>query len=325
MDLAKNLAQWRNQSPEQWIAQANRFLPPIVIAILILLLAFKAADLTWRLLDSPAEQDVVPVAVLTQVSIGSASDGGYDALTAWEPFGRVPDETTDAISADLLLDAPDTSLNVTLHGAWEAQELPTRGSLVVPEKGVAVISSGRGQQKVYWTGQNIEDVAGATLHSVFTDRVLLNRGSGRLETLRYPETDNAPIQNSRLVARPEARTSNPPPALTSAADLADSVGQMAAVLGQHVQFAGQTENGQIIGFRVQPLGDGQVFSQTGFEPGDILTEVNGLVLANGLNIPQLMQALGETAQANVTVRRNGTDQAIVLNISDIQQLAESLQ
>ena len=46
MDLAKNLAQWRDQSPEQWIAVANRYLPPIVVGVLVLLIAFKAADLT---------------------------------------------------------------------------------------------------------------------------------------------------------------------------------------------------------------------------------------------------------------------------------------
>jgi general secretion pathway protein C len=325
MDLAKNLAQWRDQSPEQWMAQANRILPPIVVAVLILLIAFKAADLTWRLLDSPADQDIVPPPAQVAASAAGPAETGYDVLTAWTPFGRPPDENSEAIVADLLLDAPDTTLNLTLHGAWQAQELPERGSVVVPEKGVAVISSGRGQQRVYWTGQNIEDVAAATLHSVFVDRVLLDRGGGRLETLRFPETDATPAQNSRLVARTPTMPTIQPDSLNAAAELADSVGQVAAVLGQHIQFAGQTENGRIIGFRVQPMGDGQVFSQLGLEPGDVLTEVNGLALANGLNIPQLMQALGESAQASVTVRRNGADQALILNIGDVQRLADSLQ
>lgn len=325
MDLAKNLAQWRDQSPEQWIALANRILPPIVVAGLVLLLAFKAADLTWQLLDSPADQDIVPTAAPVAIATNAPLESSYGVLAAWEPFGSAPEESTGEIDASVILDAPDTTLNVTLHGAWQAQELPVRGSLVVPEKGVAIISSGRGQQQVYWTGQNIEEVAATTLHSVFTDRVLLDRGSGRLETLRYPETENAPVPNSRIVARPQQRRTTTPQTLNTAASLADAVGQAAAVLGEHVQFAGQTENGQVIGFRVQPKGDGQVFSQLGLEPGDILTEVNGLRLNDLRNTAQVMQTLGETAQANVTVRRNGTDQALVLNIGDIQRLAESLQ
>ena len=53
MDLAKNLAQWRDQSPEQWVAQANRFLPPVVMALLVLGIAYQLAGLTWRLTAAP--------------------------------------------------------------------------------------------------------------------------------------------------------------------------------------------------------------------------------------------------------------------------------
>lgn len=325
MDLAKNLAQWRDQPPEQWIALANRYLPPIIVAVLVLLLAIKAADLTWRLLDSQTEQDVVPVAVSASPASTGAASTSYDALNDWAPFGEAPDESTAAISADLLLDAPDTTLNVKLHGTIQAQELPERGSVVVPERGSAVISSGRGEQKVYHTSDSIEDVGSATLHSVFTDRVLLDRGGGRLETLRYPETSTAPQSNSRIVARPQVQTSPPPQDLNAAASIAEAATQAVAMLGEHMQIAMHMENGQMVGVRVQPQGDGQVFTQLGLEPGDILTEVNGLRLDSVTNTTQVIQALGQAAQASVTIRRNGADQAMVLNIGDIQRLAQSRQ
>jgi general secretion pathway protein C len=325
MDLAKNLAQWRDQSPEQWIALGNRYLPRIGVALLVLLIAFKAADLTWRLLDSRATSDVVPIAMEAQTSNGGPVSSDYNVLTAWEPFGKAPDESTEAIPADLLLDAPDTTLNLTLAGTLQASELPERGSTVVPERGSAIISTGRNvnDQKVYWTGETIENAGSTTLHSVFRDRVLLERG-GRLETLRYPEPEATPQLNSRIPAR-SRQTNTLPQDLSTAAQVADAVTQTAAILGQHMTIAMHSENGQMVGFRVQPIGDGQVFSQLGLEPGDILTEVNGTQLNSLRNSSQVIQALGEAAQATVTIRRNGADQAMVLNVGDIQRIAESLQ
>lgn len=326
MDLAKNLVHWREQSPEQWIALGNRYLPRIAVGLLVLLIAFNAADLTWRLLDSPATQDVVPVATRTEVATNGTIAGNYEALTAWEPFGSAPDENAEPISADLLLDAPETTLSLTLAGTLQASDLPERGSAVIPERGAAIIFSGRDQQHVYWTGDAIENVGATKLHSVFHDRVLLDRGSGRLETLRYAEAGDTNQLNSRVAAR--SALPSPQPLvqdLNSAADMADAVSQAASVLGEYMQIAMHTENSQMVGFRVQPRGDGQVFAQLGLEPGDILTEVNGIQLNNLRNSAQVIQALGETPQASVTIRRNGADQALILNIGDLQRLAESLQ
>jgi general secretion pathway protein C len=324
MDLAKNLAHWRDQSPEQWIALGNRYLPPIAVALLVLLIAFKAADLTWRLLDAQATPDAVPIAMPAEASTGGPVSGSYAALAAWEPFGKAPDESAEPISADLLLDAPETTLNLELSGTLQASELPERGSTVIPERGSAIIASGRGQQAVYWTGEAIADVGSTTLHSVFRDRVVLDRGGGRLETLRRPEKETSPQLNSRIAARPAPAVPRSQD-LNSAAQVADAVTETASLLAQHMSIQPHSENGQIIGFRIQPSGDGQVFSQLGLEPGDVLTEVNGIQLNSFRNQMQVVQALGEAAQASVTIRRNGADQAMVLNIGDIQRLAESLQ
>ena len=325
MDLAKNVAQWRDQAPEQWMAQVNRFLPPVAVAVLVFLIALKAADLTWRLLDAPADQAIVPPTVAVTVSASNPVVGSYEALAAWEPFGGTPDDGAEPISADLLLDAPDTTLNLRLLSTWQAQELPERGSIVIPERGLAVISSGRGEQTVYWTSDDIEDANGTTLHSVFSDRVLLNRGGGRLETLRYPEVENVPLANSRLTARAPQRTAAQRETPIAAASLAAVVGEAAAVLSEHMQFSMHTDSGQVVGFRVQPLGDSQVFSQLGLQPGDVLTEVNGMRLGDLRNRTQVIQALTEARQANVTIRRNGTDHATVIDIGQIQRLAQSLQ
>jgi general secretion pathway protein C len=329
MELAKNLAQWRDRSPEQWIAQANRYLPPIAVGVLVLLIAFKAADLTWRLLESPSAQDEVPPTVRLTMTTDNATAGpaSYETLADWQPFGRAPDESAVEIPAEIVLDAPDTTLNLTLVGTTVAQTLPEPGTtVIIHEKGSAVLMTGRGEQKTYRKGETIENVGNATLHSIFTDRVLLDRGGGRLEALRYPEMAGASSAGSRVAAtRPQLTGIRQPESLGAAVSIADAASEAASLIGEHMQVAMHTENGQAIGFRVQPRGDGRVFAQLGLEPGDILTQVNGIPLSDARNAPQVLAVLGETQQASVMIRRNGSDQALTLNVGDIQRLAESLQ
>ena len=49
MDVAKRLAEWRDQPPEQWFSAANRYLPPGVTAVLVIAIAYQLATLTWAL------------------------------------------------------------------------------------------------------------------------------------------------------------------------------------------------------------------------------------------------------------------------------------
>lgn len=328
MDVAKTLAQWRDRPPEQWIAQTNRLLPPVVVVVLIVLIAARAADLTWRLLEAPADQAAVPVPPADVVSGGGAEAGTLAALADWHPFGEPPEEEAARIPAEDVLDAPETSLNLTLTGTLEHQALPERGSTILPEAGTAVIASGRGE-KVYRTGDTIDGGNGAKLHSVYRDRVMLDPGGGRpLEKLSFPKPDQlsrspARANSSLSVAAQRPTRSAPGPDTASA--LAATLSDVAMTLGQHMRITQQAEGGKVIGYRLQPQGDGQVFSALGFEPGDVLTEVNGKRLDDTANVAQVLQTLGETSQANVTVRRNGADQILVIDIGQVRRLADSLQ
>lgn len=331
MELAKNLAQWRDLSPEQWLAEANRVLPSLVVLILVVLLAWQASGLTWRLLDAPAEQDVVPIAAVpTGAGNERAGSGALDALRGWHPFGQPPPpEEAEALAAEDIIDAPLTSLNLTLHGVAQAQELPERGSRVIPEGGLAVISAGRALQRVYRPGMTIEDANGAVLHSVFTDRVLLDRG-GRLESLRYPEPDERLSRGPQLNSSITSRAAPPPPAPApaepqGAVAMAEALNNVAPVLANHINFTSAMENGQMIGFTLQPRGDSNIFGELGFEAGDVLMEVNGLPLNNLRQTAQVFAALGESPQAQVRVRRNGQEQMLVIDMGQVERLAESLQ
>ena len=47
MDVAKRLADWKDQPPEQWFTAINRYLPPVATALIVIAIAYQLATLTW--------------------------------------------------------------------------------------------------------------------------------------------------------------------------------------------------------------------------------------------------------------------------------------
>lgn len=326
MELAKNLAQWRDQAPEQWVNLANRILPPIVITIVVILIAAQAVQLMWVLLDRPADQDLVPPTQVAQ-AVGDSQQVAWSLDSAYGLFGQAPTAEDIEISRSEIDSIPETDLNLTLSGLLVAQELPEPGSTIVPEAGMAIIGVGRASQQALRTGVKIDGVANATLYMVFEDRVVIDRGGGRTEALFYRPDENNPQSaqlRSSLTRRTTASAAAPITPLV-AASAAEELSGLASTLSQHMTMESAVDAGEITGMRLQPKGDSDVFSQLGFEPGDVMLEVNGLRVNNLRNVQAVSQALTETSQASVRVRRNGTDQVIIVNLADIQRLADSRQ
>ena len=79
------------------------------------------------------------------------------------------------------------------------------------------------------------------------------------------------------------------------------------------------------GYRLTPGRDREAFSALGLEPGDVLTDVNGTPLNDAATSLQVFESLGEASMATVTVVRNGAPQVIVIDMSQLQNVAENLQ
>ena len=172
----KQLADWKEQPPEQWLHAANHYLPPAVTAVLVVAIAYQLAEhspgpscpgATRPRLPRPPAPSNAPR------SRGTASS--YDRLIDSHLFGEAAKNRCSPSPA--VVDAPDTTLSLTLTGILSREGDPN---------GQAIISANRGQEKTYHVGQAIDNANGTTLHSVYADRVLLNRGD-RLETLRLPK------------------------------------------------------------------------------------------------------------------------------------------
>ena len=305
MDVAKRLAAWREQPPERWLTAINRYLPPGVTAVLVIAIAYQLATITWTFTPG-APTTVVP-------TVPPAENGGdviqrssdLNTLADSHLFGEASVETAPVVTA--VVDAPDTTLSLTLTGILAEGDDGVAGR--------AIISSNRGQEKTYDVGQALENADGATLHSVYADRVLLNR-NGRLETLRLPKELTASV----------GRAAAPllPPAMEQPnGSLRQVISENASRLSDIVRLAPHVQEGQVVGFRVNPGRDRAAFEALGLQPGDIVTDINGTVLDDPSQGLQVFESLGESTQANVTVLREGVPQVLVIDTTQLQSLQEN--
>lgn len=301
MDVAKRLADFRDRPPEQWLAPINRYLKPGVIAAFVIAIAYQLATLTWTLVPG----SVPAVAPAAPQSNGAASTPSTDfsVLLDSHLFGEAADVPAPAPTA--VLDAPETTLSLTLKGILSREGDPNGG---------AIISTNRGEDRAYRVGQTIEGADGSTLHSVYADRVLLDRG-GRLETLRLPK--ELTTSSATFTAAPLPQAAPP------GGSLRETISQNAARLTDIISVAPHLQEGQVVGFRVRPGRDRASFERLGLMANDIVTDINGVTLDDQSQGLQVFASLGESTQANVTVLRDGVPQVIVIDTTQLQNLQEN--
>jgi general secretion pathway protein C len=73
------------------------------------------------------------------------------------------------------------------------------------------------------------------------------------------------------------------------------------------------ENGKQVGYRLQPQKKGQMLSELGINPGDVITQINGVKLDNQQNGISALRKLSTATNLNIVVKRNGAE--VPLNIS----------
>ncbi len=306
MDLATRLLQWKEHPPEQWARAANRYLPQVASGLLILALAYQAAQLTWALVPG-APVDAPPPVVSPPSSGTPAVDGAGDVDLTRTIQGHLFGEATSgpAPVVEDVVDAPDTTLSLQLQ-AVVADPVDNKW-------GAAVIADGRGESKTYTVSDAIDGGGGAQLHSIYSDRVILNRG-GRLETLRLPRE----LSSGNVTFAPSL-----PTAPTAAPNsLRNVLSENASRITDIIRVAPHIEQGRMVGFRINPGREREQFEALGLQPGDVVTDINGTAMTDPTRGLQVFESLGEATMANVTVVRNGVPEVLSIDTSQLEQLAE---
>ncbi|HEY0340548.1 MAG TPA: type II secretion system protein GspC [Steroidobacteraceae bacterium] len=293
-----NAASWLEgiPAPEKWRTLLLAHGPRIATWTLAVLLAVQAAVILTGLggaSRAPAT-GANPIVAIPRHSVDIA------AIDNAHLFGTA----AVAQSAGDPRNAPQSTIPLVLTGIISAED---------PQTGLAILGQTAATSKVFAVGDNLP--GSAKLHSVYSDRVVIDRG-GRLETLVLPR------QAAPGGAPPSAAVLNTesPVADRMRKLITEQPSLLADVMRPQPVFA----NGKQTGFRVYPGRNRQAFVRLGLRPGDLVTAINGTPLDDPERGQEIFRTLGSSPDARVSVTRNGQQQDLTLNLAQITQEAESI-
>ena len=293
-----NAASWLEglPAPEKWRTLLLAHGPRIATWTLAVLLAVQAAVIVTGLGGATSRTRAAGAGTLVASQRHMVN---VSSIVNAHIFGFAPEVVADDPSH-----APISSVPLVVTGIMSADD---------PRYGLAILGQTAQSTKVYAVGDNVP--GGAKLHSVYSDRVVIDRG-GHLETLVLPRqiaAGGAPpsagaLQTESPVADRMRKLITEQPSL------------MADVMRPQPVYA----NGKQTGYRVYPGRNRQAFLRLGLRPGDLVTAINGTPLDDPEHGQQIFNTLGATSEAHVTVQRNGQQQDVVLNLAQVTQEAEAL-
>lgn len=215
--------------------------------------------------------------------------------------------------------------NALVKSNGDAANAPPTTALVLtgvlatenPKQGMAIIGESAAAAKVVAVGQQVS--GGAQLNSVYNDRAIVDR-NGVLESVMLPRR----MSGSMSVPPPP-----PPPVAANSPDaslerMRRLVADDPAVIGQIMRPQPVFAGGKMRGFRVYPGVNRQAFARLGLRAGDLVTAINGTPLDDKDRAQEIFSTLNSSTDARVSVTRNGRQQELVLNMSQIASEADQL-
>ena len=267
-------------------------LPRLLSILLLILCAYTAAQLVWLFVTPAPELPVLTTAGHTTKKLQQQTPDHANQIASLHLFGT-PEVKSQPQQP---IEAPETRLNLKLHGVFAVED---------ELKGLALIAGSSGPEKMYVVGAKIP--GNITLTSVHPDRVILQR-NGQYETLRLPETETTGMD---FIPTP-ANTRNNAGMSSGAAgdrtrlkDIRRDFMRNPAKLAELVRVAPVNEDGKTTGFRLTALTDDPLFTELGFQSGDVVKSVNGVALDSSAKGLRVLQQLRRAKQVNVTIERNG--------------------
>jgi general secretion pathway protein C len=197
-------------------------------------------------------------------------------------------------------DSPTTTKELTLVGVLSAAD---------EKAGLAMISSAGTGAKTYRVGEQVQ--GGTRLFAVLGDRVLLD-SAGSIEILQLAQRPGfAMIQTPPESSTAALFTAKPPPRR-------DAPG----LLNQVMKYSELRTDGRLRAIQISPATDGKVLRRLGIRPGDLLIAVNGISVEAQHSGENVLNKLGNSDDASVTIVRNGTRQQIELNLRQLTAARE---
>lgn len=271
----------------------------LVALLLGVWLLYRLAVLVWQVVPEPPLAEVpanAPPASESPAAIPGKPRMDIAELVNWHLFGAPA--ASDPTTTEAPIDAPDTRLNLVLRGVLSSDD---------PEGARAIIAEPNGNENFFRVGSALP--GSAELKEIHADRIILMR-AGRHETLRLPREA---MEGAVSTSRPEAGadTGSAGELLGGYRDKLQNNPQALMELARPVPY---TDANGFAGFRLFPGSKPALFAQVGLLPGDIVKEVNGVILDNPTKGAEVMQELRDSQQLSLRIERGGQEINLAVDI-----------
>lgn len=274
----------------------------LVHVLLILLLAYSLAQLSWRLLPQVEQQALLPVKTVASKTVtGSASNSRVQQLPGWHLFGEVAQQ----VEAPQTVDLPETNLKLTLRGLIASPN---------QDEARAIVADPSGKENFFKVGDKLP--GNAELKEIHADRIVIQRG-GRYETLKLPK-ESLDMVSSRPASRPSSQRRNTraaPRQSYSLRQYRDTLLNDPQKVADLVRIQPANKNGRFVGYKLQPGRDASFLTRHGLLPGDVVTSVNGVELDSPAKGFGLIKDLSSADTLDLVVDRNGVKQRFTLPVN----------
>jgi len=287
-----------------------------LIFLSILWLCHSAAGLFWVLYPVSAVPQPTTFAVPIDTGSASVSSTTVDILALQElklfgDAGELPEvelEVEAQSSSDLIVDenAATTQLNLKLHGVIASDnQLEAR----------AIIDTGK-DQNLYRIGDEIKLNKGVKLAKVMEQRIILDNKGSHESLWLYSEEDFKKSASNRAnrhkVTREGPGADRPKPTVNKSIQPS----QIPKSISDVVRFSVHREEGKMVGYKLRPGRDKELFEQVGLKSGDIVTSVNGRIMNDPKQLRDVYQDLKTATEANLVVRRGESELPITIRVDN---------
>ncbi|GGB12231.1 type II secretion system protein GspC [Agarivorans gilvus] len=265
--------------------------------LLLGLAAYQLASITWLLVpeDKPSfrwtPEPVQVSSIVTKIDLSSLNKlhlfGEFQAKKAV----KTPEKVVSANNA------PKTSLKLTLSGLVASSD---------QSKALAIIEH-RGKQQTYGIDESIEGTQ-AVIKEIQAERIIILHKGNYESVLLDPDSKQA-SNNSNL------RTQSPAAQPEAPIDVAEVL-KDPSKLTDYIRVSPVREDGELVGYRVNPGKDAALFKQVGLEANDLAVALNGYDLRDNAQAMQVMQELPELSDVTVTVERDGQLQDVLFSLPE---------
>ncbi len=234
---------------------------------------------------------------------------------ATEEVAVVEDQPQQVTLPGIEDQAVTTSLSLKLQGVISSTN---------QDEARAVIADGN-SQSLYSIGEKLPQGNNVKLAKIMPQRVILDN-NGRYESLwLYSEEDfkgsgsftsyREPIENQYRGIPAPVEQEAPQEIVEEPEPITTTVNpeQIPRSINDVVRFSVYREDGQMIGYRVRPGRERELFDQVGLQTNDVVTSVNGIAVDDPRQVRAIYQELKTATSAQLTVLRDG--QSIPISIS----------